>query len=86
MDYYTKSETFSAQWPFTYAGNKLYLHKKKKKSLLISNVNNNLGNSAAGGTCYEPTCHFQYWQCKIQEDLKTPQKPPYEQKVEYSKK
>ena len=60
--------------------------KKKKKSLLISNVNNNLGNSAAGGTCYEPTCHFQYWQCKIQEDLKTPQKPPYEQKVEYSKK
>ena len=59
---------------------------KKEKSLLISNVNNNLGNSAAGGTCYEPTCHFQYWQCKIQEDLKTPQKPPYEQKVEYSKK
>ena len=31
MDYFTKSETFSDQWPFTYAGNKLYLHKKRKQ-------------------------------------------------------
>ena len=30
MDYFTKSETISAQWPFTYAGNKLYLHRKRK--------------------------------------------------------
>ena len=29
MDYFTKSQTFSAQWPFTYAGNKLSLHKKE---------------------------------------------------------
>ena len=30
MDYFTKSQTFSAQQSFTYAGNKLYLHKKRK--------------------------------------------------------
>ena len=29
MDYFFKSQTFSAQWVFTYAGNKLYLHKKE---------------------------------------------------------
>ena len=29
MDYFTKSQTFSAQWPFIYADNKLYLHKKE---------------------------------------------------------
>ena len=29
MDYFTKSEAFSAQWPVIYAGNKLYLHKKE---------------------------------------------------------
>ena len=27
-DYFTKSQTFSVPWPFTYAGNKLYLYKK----------------------------------------------------------
>ena len=31
MDYFTKSETFIAQWPFTYAGNKLYLQKKENR-------------------------------------------------------
>ena len=40
MDYFTKSETFSAQCPSTYDGNKLYLHKKRK-SLLITNINDN---------------------------------------------
>ena len=30
MDYFTKSKTFSGQCHFTYAGNKLCLHKKKK--------------------------------------------------------
>ena len=40
MDYFTKSVTFSAQCPFTYDGNKLYLHKKRK-SLLITNINDN---------------------------------------------
>ena len=29
MDYFFKTQTFSAQWAFTYAGNKLYLHKKE---------------------------------------------------------
>ena len=29
INYFTKSETFSTQWSFTYAGNKLYLHKKE---------------------------------------------------------
>ena len=29
MDYFTKSQTFSAQWSFIYADNKLYLHKKE---------------------------------------------------------
>ena len=28
MDSFTKNETFTAQWHFTYAGNNLYLHKK----------------------------------------------------------
>ena len=30
MDYFTKNETFIAQEFFTYAGNELFLHKKKK--------------------------------------------------------
>ena len=30
MDYFTKIETFSEQWPFVYSGNKLYSHKKRK--------------------------------------------------------
>ena len=34
MDYFPKSQTFSVLWPFTYAGNKLYLHKKRKGSLI----------------------------------------------------
>ena len=29
MDYFTKSQTFSAQWSFIYADNKLCLHKKE---------------------------------------------------------
>ena len=28
MDDFIKSETFSAQWPFTYGGNKLHLNLK----------------------------------------------------------
>ena len=28
MDYFFKSETFSAQWFFTYGGNKLHLNLK----------------------------------------------------------
>ena len=58
MDYFTKSETFIAQWPFTYAGNKLYL-QKKRKSLLITNINHNLSDSVAEETVSEPKCHFQ---------------------------
>ena len=60
MDYFTKSETFSAQLPFTYTGNKLYLHKIRN-SLLITNINHNLGDSVAEGTVSEPKCHFQHW-------------------------
>ena len=59
MDYFTKSKTFSAQWPFTYAGNKLDLHKKRK-SLLIPNINHNLGGSVTEGTVSEPKCHLQH--------------------------
>ena len=59
MDYFTKSDTFSTKWPFTYAGNKVYLHKKRK-SLLITNINYNLGDSVAEGTVSEPNCHFQH--------------------------
>ena len=42
-DYFTKSQTFSAQWPFTYACNKLGL-QKKRKLLLITNINYNVGD------------------------------------------
>ena len=58
MDYFTKSQTFSAQQPFTYAGNKLYL-RKKRKLLLITNNNHNLGDNVAEGAVSEPKCHFQ---------------------------
>ena len=59
MDYFTKSKTFSAQWPYPYAGNKLYLHMKRK-SVLSTNINHNLGDSVAEGTVFEPKCHFQH--------------------------
>ena len=59
MDYFNKSETCCAQCPFTYAGNKLYLHKNRK-SLLITNINNNLGESVTEGTNFEPKCHFKH--------------------------
>ena len=62
MDYFTKSETFSVQWPFTYASNKPYLHRKRK-SLPITNINHNLGDSAAERTVSEPKRHFQH--CRI---------------------
>ena len=58
MNYFTKSETFSDQQFFSYAGNKIYLHKKGK-SLLITNINHNLDDSVAEGTVSEPKYHFQ---------------------------
>ena len=64
MDYFTKNETFSAQELFTYAGNELFLHKKRK-SLLITNINHNLGDSVVEGTVSEPKCHFHHWHDKI---------------------
>ena len=64
IDYFTKKGTFCAQWPFTYACNKLYLHKKQK-SLLITNINHNLSDIVAEGTISEPACHFQHRQGKI---------------------
>ena len=30
MDYFTKSDTFGAQWSFTLAASKIYFHKKRK--------------------------------------------------------
>ena len=42
MDYFIKSQTFSAQWPFIYAGKNLYF-RKTRKLLLITNINHNLG-------------------------------------------
>ena len=75
MDYFTKSETISSQWPFTYAGNKPSLYDKRK-SLLITNINNNLSESVAVGTVSGPKCHFQHWQGKIKYYLQTPQKTP----------
>ena len=56
MDYFTKSETFSAH---TYAGNKLCLHRKRK-SLLITNINHNLCDSVVEGKVSEPKCHFRH--------------------------
>ena len=58
MNYFTESETFSDQQFFTYEGSKIYLHKKGK-SLLITNINHNLGDSVAEGTVSEPKYHFQ---------------------------
>ena len=59
MDYFTKSETFSVQWSFIYAGNKLYLHKKRKL-LLITNNNHNLGEIIGERTVSEPKCYFKH--------------------------
>ena len=59
MDYFTKSETFSAQWLFNYAGNKLYL-LKKRKSLLITNINHKLGDSVEEETVSESKYHLQH--------------------------
>ena len=58
MDYFTKSRIFSVRWLFTYVGNKLYLHKKRKL-LLVTNINYNLGKFVADRTVSEPKCHFQ---------------------------
>ena len=63
MDCFTKSQTFSEQWPFVYSGNKLYSHKKGK-SLLITNFNHNLGNKVSEWNFSEPKYHFS--QDKIQ--------------------
>ena len=49
MNYFNESEIFSTQLPFTYADNKLDLHKKRK-SFLITNINHNLGDIVAEGT------------------------------------
>ena len=62
-DYFIRSKTFIAKYPFIYAGNKLYLHKKTKL-LLITNINHKLGESVREGAVSEPTCQFQYWQDK----------------------
>ena len=51
MAYFTKSQIFSDPWPFTYAGNKLYLHKKRKL-LLMTNINHNVGDSVADGDSF----------------------------------
>ena len=64
MDYFSKSETFSVQWSFIYAGNKLYLHKKINL-LLITNINHNLGDSVGERTVSEPKYYFQHWQDKL---------------------
>ena len=75
MDYFTKSETFNFQWTFTYAGNKLYL-QRKRKSLLITNINHNLGGSVAEGTVLNPHVTFNidrikyYNICKLLKDSK----------------
>ena len=37
----------------------------KKKLLLITNIDQNVGDSAAEGTVSEPKYHFQQWQDKI---------------------
>ena len=56
MNYFTNGQTFSAQWSFTYAGNKLYLHKKL---LPITNINLGKCVAVAEGTDSEAKCHFQ---------------------------
>ena len=57
MDYFTKSKTFSRQWLFTYADNKIYLHKTRK-SLLNTNINHSLSDRVVEETVYEPKCLF----------------------------
>ena len=57
IDDFTKSKTFSAQRPFTYAGNKLYLHKKRK-SILIINIYHNLGTVLRRGQFLSPNGTF----------------------------
>ena len=57
MDYFIKSQTFSAQWPFIYAGKNLYF-RKTRKLLLITNINHNLGKCVLEGTVSEPKCLF----------------------------
>ena len=59
IDYFTESETFTAQWHFTYDGNELYWHEKRR-SLLITNINHNLDDIVAEGTFSETKCHFQH--------------------------
>ena len=54
MDYFTKIERFSGKWSLTYAGNKIYLHKK----IPIANINQNLGDSVVEGTVCEPNVNF----------------------------
>ena len=65
MDYFTKTETLSAQWSFISFGSKLNLHKKENPYWLL-NINHNLGDSVAVETVSEPACHFQHCQVKIQ--------------------
>ena len=85
MDYFTKSETFSVQWPFTYAGNKPYLHRKRK-SLLITNINHNLGDKCCGGDSFGAQTSFSTLQDKTLQNLQFPKKAPNEEILEYSKK
>ena len=73
MDYFIKSETFSAQWSFIYAGNKLYL-QKRRKSLLIANIKHNLGGSVMEGTDSEPTFTFNIGRMKYNSICKLPKK------------
>ena len=57
MGYFTKSKTFCRQWLFTYADNKIYLHKTRK-SLLNTNINHSLSDRVVEETVYEPKCLF----------------------------
>ena len=63
MDYFTKGGLFSAKYPFIYAGNKLYLHKKESHYwlLLLTTIYMSVGEGTVSG----PTCHFRHWQYKI---------------------
>ena len=82
MDYFTKSERFSGKWSLTYAGNKIFLHKK----IPITNINQNLGDSVVEGTVCEPNVNFIIDMIKYCNIFKLLKKTPKEQKLEYSKK
>ena len=87
MDCFTKSQTFSAQWPFTLlVTNSLQKKIIKIKLLLITNINHNLGDSVAKVIVSDPKVTFNINRIKYNNICKLLKKTPNERKLKYSKK